>query len=143
MIVTGLEPATSRPVILRSTIDLHDRPNCFCSAFILNWIFPFYDTKYIDLTFFIEVCYFVLIFNLKSFHTTLSKLVYFFGDNRTEQAKLKNSFIFLIFLKLWSQIRRSSWRKIRKLIYSEANTNIILIYYWNIYKHMSEPTAVQ
>jgi hypothetical protein len=25
MIVTGLEPATSRPVILRSTIDLHDR----------------------------------------------------------------------------------------------------------------------
>ena len=27
MIVTGLEPATSRPVILRSTIDLHDQPN--------------------------------------------------------------------------------------------------------------------
>ena len=26
VIVTGLEPATSRPVILRSTIDLHDRP---------------------------------------------------------------------------------------------------------------------
>ena len=25
MIVAGLEPATSRPVILRSTIDLHDR----------------------------------------------------------------------------------------------------------------------
>jgi hypothetical protein len=28
VIVTGLEPATSRPVILRSTIDLHDRPGC-------------------------------------------------------------------------------------------------------------------
>ena len=26
VIVTGLEPATSRPVILRSTIDLHDQP---------------------------------------------------------------------------------------------------------------------
>lgn len=27
VIVTGLEPATSRPVILRSTIDLHDQPD--------------------------------------------------------------------------------------------------------------------
>jgi hypothetical protein len=57
MIVTGLEPATSRPVILRSTIDLHDRPVHFGS---------FHFMYYFINLFFLKLCRCMLFYHLNT-----------------------------------------------------------------------------